>query len=379
VRRLALASLVACGGAGKPVAPLVLQPSAPVALDGVGTSTPVIEQGDAVYVLAPHVATILRGGVVAARIETASTWLTAASIAAPDGDGRWVVAVDDAGALWRLTASGERQNVTDRFGLAGAKVRALGGAGTTTAFDLGDSVAYSTDGVHLARVPAAESYRFAVARGVLARAVKGGGGHGPYVEKWDLVHATRVTYPFVPNQLAFLDAQTDQPRLVAATDDRVWIEKSGELHALAAPAVVHEIAAERDALWIEASGKLFAVDRNRFVPTRLADHRVDLLGASQTGDAWLATERGLVRYSRGGPHDDPTWTAQVAPVFQRVCAHCHLPGGEAGIDLSTAASWQAERAELARRVLVTRTMPPAGTDLSDADRAAVAGWLNASR
>ena len=29
-------------------------------------------------------------------------------------------------------------------------------------------------------------------------------------------------------------------------------------------------------------------------------------------------------------------------------------------------------AEIARRVLVTRTMPPAGTDVSDADRAALA-------
>ena len=104
-----------------------------------------------------------------------------------------------------------------------------------------------------------------------------------------------------------------------------------------------------------------------------------LLAASRTGDAWLATERGLVRAAPGGMHDDPAWLAQVAPVFQRVCAHCHLPGGEADFDLSTAAAWQADRAELVRRVLVTRTMPPAGTELSDADRAALEAWLQPAR
>src|SRR5439155_23435796 len=100
-----------------------------------------------------------------------------------------------------------------------------------------------------------------------------------------------------------------------------------------------------------------------------------LAGVSVTGDAWLATLHGLVRVSPGGTHDDPMWQAQVAPVFQRVCSHCHLPGGDAGIDLSTPGSWIAERDEISRRVLVTRTMPPAGTDLSDADRAALATWL----
>jgi mono/diheme cytochrome c family protein len=67
----------------------------------------------------------------------------------------------------------------------------------------------------------------------------------------------------------------------------------------------------------------------------------------------------------------------VAPVFQRVCAHCHLPGGDAGLDLSTPAAWAAERIEIERRVLVTRTMPPAGTELPDADRDSLAGWLHA--
>jgi mono/diheme cytochrome c family protein len=75
--------------------------------------------------------------------------------------------------------------------------------------------------------------------------------------------------------------------------------------------------------------------------------------------------------------DDAAWQARVAPVFQRVCAHCHLPGGDAGVDLSTLAAWTADRAEITRRVLVDRTMPPAGNELPDADRDALAAWLHA--
>ena len=83
----------------------------------------------------------------------------------------------------------------------------------------------------------------------------------------------------------------------------------------------------------------------------------------------------LVRYSPDRASDDPAWQASIAPVFAHVCGHCHVPGGEAGIDLSTPAKWQAERDETRRRVLVTNTMPPAGTELGEADRRAIEAYL----
>jgi hypothetical protein len=46
------------------------------------------------------------------------------------------------------------------------------------------------------------------------------------------------------------------------------------------------------------------------------------------------------------------------------------------LDLSTPAVWRDERAEIRRRVVVARSMPPAGTAISDADRAAIATWLD---
>jgi hypothetical protein len=369
----ALLVLAACGAAPRATAPLALQASAPIDAH----ATAVIEQGDALYVLEGNVALIVRGGIVTTRIESPRPWAGGASIVAPDGDGRWVIAFDDEGVPWRLTLSGEREPVAERLGLGGAKVHALGGAGATFAADLGDAVAFTTDGVHLARVPVGESYRFAVARGVLARAVKGTQAGPPHLERWDLSRGTRVTYAIAPADIAFLDGDTDHARLVAITDDRMWIESDGRLAPFAVPALGHDVVARGDRLWIGAAGELYAFDGRQLVPTRHDDHQVSLLAASTAGDAWLSTERGLVRYSLGATAADPAWQAQVAPVFQRVCAHCHLPGGEAGIDLSTPAAWHAERGEIARRVLATRTMPPAGTELGDADRAALASWLNA--
>jgi mono/diheme cytochrome c family protein len=368
-------ALVACHPARPPIAPVALSASPPIDVD-VGPGTPVIEQGDALYVLGGHVATVLRGGAITARIEATGTWATGGTIAAPDGEGRWVIAVDDSGVPWRLTMAGEREPIADRLGIAGAHVVHIAGAGPTTAIDLGDAIAYTTDGVHLVRVPAEPSYRFAVARGALARAVQGGAGHAPHIELWDLVHATRVTYPILANDVTFLDADSDHPRLVASIDDALLVaDASGTLHRLAAPALVRDLAARGDRLWLEAAGHLFTLAGTAIAPTTVTTQPVFLLAASTTGDAWLGTSHGLVRYSAGSPHDDPAWQAQVAPVFQRVCAHCHLPGGDAGIDLSTPASWLADRAEITRRVLVTRTMPPAGTDITDADRAALATWL----
>lgn len=369
-----LVVLVACGGAPPALPPVAVSASAPLAIDA-GPGATVVEQGDAVYVVGGAGATVVRGGAIAGRIAAPGGWTSAASIAAPDGDGRWVVAVDAAGALWRLTLAGDREPIADRFGLGAAKLRAVGGAGATTAFDLGDAVAYTIDGLHLARVPAEPAMAFAVAPGMLARAVAATRAHAAYVEEWDLARGTRVTYPLAASRLAFLDGGGAQPRLVAADGDRVWLERAGGLDRVRAPAVVSALAARGDRLWLTAGGRLFELTGERLIATTERDPRLALLAASRTGDAWLATERGLVRASPGAAHDDPAWQAQVAPVFQRVCAHCHLPGGEADFDLSSAAAWQADRAELVRRVLVTRTMPPAGTELSDADRAALAAWL----
>lgn len=374
----ALFAASACGGAPPPTPPLALAHTSPIDL-GSAAPAALVEQGDNVYALSGRIATVMRGGIVTAKAEAHHPWIGGAVIAAPDGDGRWVIALDDQGALWRVTIAGELEAVADRLGLDGAHVLAIGGAGTTFAAELPDAIAYTTDGLHLTRVAAAPARAFSVARGQLARSIAATATVPAHVERWDLAHGTMQTYALDASQLAFLDADTDHPRLVAAdrAGVRVYVETDRQLEPYATPGAIRTIAARGDHLWVTTNDELWLFDKGKLLATRRDDRDVTLLAASATGDAWLGTKRGLVRYSLGAAGDDPRWQDEVAPVFQRTCAHCHLPGGEAGIDLSTAASWTTARAEISRRVLVTRTMPPAGTDMNDADRASLAQWLGA--
>jgi mono/diheme cytochrome c family protein len=207
------------------------------------------------------------------------------------------------------------------------------------------------------------------------------------VDVWDLTGGTAATYPILgARAIAFVDPLGDS-HLAVATEHEVLFESGGRLEPrLGSPTGHVEIAAAGKRLWALASttrAQLLEViapsSSGRFeAGFRAIDVQVPencRIFGSASGDVWLAAPGKLQRISIDRASDDPLWRAQVAPVFQRVCAHCHLPGGEAGIDLSTPAAWQTERAELVRRVLVTRTMPPAGTELSDSDRAAVAAWL----
>ena len=76
---------------------------------------------------------------------------------------------------------------------------------------------------------------------------------------------------------------------------------------------------------------------------------------------------------------DPTVDGATSrPVFARVCAHCHLPdGSERRRPIDRRAEWGGERGEIGKRVVVDRSMPPAGTAMSDADRAAISAWAGA--
>jgi len=113
-------------------------------------------------------------------------------------------------------------------------------------------------------------------------------------------------------------------------------------------------------------------DELRATDAKLTPH-ASLIG-TPGGDVWIA-DTGVTKLSLVRSADDSRWQHDVQPVFARVCAHCHLPGGSADVDLSTAAAWTTEHDELVRRVIATRTMPPAGTAMSESDRAALAGFL----
>jgi hypothetical protein len=349
-----LAALEACGAGPH----LPSAPAAATRLPGdIRDVVAIDEVGDATIVLARERAVVVRGGAVAASI--AHGWRAGATIAALDGEGAWAVGVGDDGRLYRITLAGELEDITDRFGVAG--VHAIAAAGTTTVFALPDGIAASTDGVHELRAQTTAPSVVAVSGSQIAL----GGPRG--VEVWDLAGHQAHTYPIAATAVAFVGG-----RLAVATRDAVFVEHDGTLARL--PITATQIAASNARLWILGDA-LYALEGTTLRrSTTTPPHGARLL-ASPNGDAFLASGTGIDRISLDARVSDPAWQAAVAPVFARVCAHCHLPGGDAGIDLSTAASWRADRDELVRRVIVTRTMPPAGTDLSQADRDALARWL----
>lgn len=379
--RSTFASLVALAACHAAAPPRPLPASEQASPAAVGNVVAIEEIGDTTVVLDESRAFVLRGGALASVTESPRGWLAGAAVAAPDGEGRWALGLDRDGRVWRISIAGELEDVTDRWKLS--KVLAISGAALTSAFVLADGVAVTADGVHLARATLAPPTTIATGRGRIAML----GPHG--VDAWDLARGTQVTFPVDgARAIAFVDATGDAPRLAVATAQRLFVENAGQLREVHVPAPIEDIAGSGKRLWLLLAGAgatdaLVVLEGSslRRAEQHLAhaakpSSSLHLFG-SPSGDVWLSTEGKLERVSIDRAGDDPVWLAQVAPVFQRVCSHCHLPGGEAGIDLSTPASWQGERAELVRRVLVTQTMPPAGTELSDADRSALAGWLNA--
>jgi mono/diheme cytochrome c family protein len=356
VKRLLLV-LAACGSAPKAASVPAIATKLPAE---VGTVVGIAEVGDATVILDHDHAFVVRGGALAPSVPAPHGWRGAATVAALDGEGAWAVGLADDGRLYRITLAGDLEDITDRFRLD--DVRAFAAAGTTTAFALPDGVAVSGDGIHELRAKLATPTALAASNGRIALLGPKG------IDVWDLAKGESRSYAIAARSVAFVGG-----RLAAATATAVYIEDNGELRPIPLPHI-HGIAATGTRLWILADG-LYALDGTTLRRATMDVPHGAHLFASTGGDAWLATTGAVTRASIDTATEDPTWRTQVQPVFSRVCAHCHLPGGSAGIDLSTAASWHADQAELSRRVLVTRTMPPAGTDLTAAERDALAQWL----
>ena len=353
--------LAACAHAA-PAKPQLLADTSAIPLANVEQ---LVELGDALYAFGARSIAIVRGGAVVASVPApVARWASATTIPALDGEGRWVVATDAAGAIYRVRATGELEPIAAQLGVRGAT--AIAAAGSTIGLATDGGIAVSTDGVHLARYPV--SGALAVAQGRLAVS------DAHTTELWDLAHGTRTSFP-IAGRVAFLDAE-HAPRLVVSTPTQLFVEDGGKLERIAAPPEPQAIVAGAH-LWVAAGGVLYAFDGAGLVRTATVVPPAARLFGARDGGIWIADGTHLAAHATVARAEDPRWRTEVEPVFQRVCAHCHLPGGSADLDLSSAAAWTAERGEITRRVLVTRTMPPAGTDLSDADRAALARWLGA--
>lgn len=289
-----------------------------------------------------------------------SAWTSIATTDALDGEGSWVIATDRAGGIWRISEDGRRMLVGDR--LAVDVARAVLAAGSTLAVILDNAIAVA-DGKHVNRYPVWGL--FAVGTNRLARATKYD------VELWDLLAGTRRRFAIRDaKHLAFYRSQ-----LIVGTTDAVFVETSRGLHRI--PLAGLRGIAAADKLWALGANGLFSVEGTALVPCRVDVADVRAL-FSTDGSLWLARSASLERYDAVRSDADRAWLAQVAPVFRRACAGCHLPGGTAGVDLSSPAAWEQHRAEIQARVVVERSMPPSGTELSDADRQTLATWVRRS-
>jgi len=363
--------LVACGG-GRGTLPL---PAAPVSTLAEVHADQVVTQGDVTYALGAQLA-IARGGNVTTLVPVdcgtptcpARVWTSAAAIPALDGDGRWIVATRFDGTLWRIRLDGELEAIGTRFGITREPVRAVASAGSTVAVLLDRALLVTGDGVHLTRYDLdGTQASLAVAQDRIALA----SSHA--ISLWNLETTTRRTFVIDHARAAFLDADGKSPRLVASSSRGIWIEHGSTLEPLEIGSVAASAVAGAR-LWLEVGKRLYVVTETTPLDTTVASAGNEPMFGTPNGDVWVG-DHGLHRYSLGTSTGDSTWTAKIQPIFQRVCAHCHLPGGDADIDLSTSASWKLEHDEIMRRVLVTKTMPPAGTVLTDDDRATLTSWL----
>ena len=369
-----LVLIAACGG-GRSTLPLTATPIATLA---DVHADQIVSQGDVTYALGAQLA-IARGDTVTTLVPVdcgtprcpARVWTSAASIPALDGDGRWIVATRFDGTLWRVRLDGELEAIGSRFGIAREPFRAVASAGSTVAVLLDHALLVIADGVHVTRYTLDEgATSVAVARDQVALASRRS------VSLWNLATSTRRTFAIADGDAAFLDAEGKAPRLVIRSPRGLWLEHGAALDLLDLGTVAtYAIAGAR--LWFERDRRLYVVTEvTPFatpVTTTIATAGDQPMFGTPDGDVWVG-DNGLRRYTLGATTGDPSWTAKIQPIFRRVCAHCHLPGGSADIDLSTSAAWTREHDEIMRRVLVTRTMPPAGTVLPDDDRATLSSW-----
>jgi mono/diheme cytochrome c family protein len=393
--RTAIALTVALGALGalacRPATPARTAAITRTAIPATGDVVGLVELGDALYVFARDQVTIERAGAAVATVPAPGQgWAEAIVMPALDEPGRWVVARTRSGELWRITASGDLEPIHDRLGVpprvrsiaasAFAPSAASGAASgaapnptssaasaSTVVIALDDGIAILRDQAHVARFTGPSGTVIASRDRIAIR-------HGDQLEVWSLVDQTRTSYR-VPGAIAA--AFTGAPgrgTLVVATHDALFVEAANTLRRLAAPELL-ALAAAGSRLWVATARGVELLDGAALVPTGMRATATDHLFGLASGDVVVGGSTQLARLAIDRPADDPRWRATVLPIFERVCARCHRPGGDAGVDLSTAAAWRRERDELVHRVVATHTMPPAGIALDAADRRVLAGWL----
>ncbi len=369
--------LAACGGGEKayePGAPKMISVENvdwnPGAAD-VGTVAAVAEVGDATVVYSNHGALVFNGGAISAKDDTVVKWAYAATIPAGDATRTsWAVGLDDQGRVLRLAARMQLEDVSDRYGLKGVKVLGVVNMGQYVGFALENEFAIA-DGATVTRYDGA---LHGVSGGPAKMAgVKADGS----VLLFDARSTMVATFQVKGATETAIDAGG---RLVVAGSEGVWVQPLAEVGSAlnrvfdTSGAKVHGMVLSGSRVWFAFGTELGSLDPQGAYKTQGANVPADAtLFSSPSGDTWALSSGKLTRFTIPVTGDEAVWRKTVQPVYVRVCADCHAPGGTSGIDLSSYASWSQRKALVYDRVLVKKNMPQ-GRTLDDADMQSISAW-----
>jgi len=363
MKRVALVVLVACGGGPRVAA----TPAAPVAKIDAACTIGVFSVDDVTFVFESSRVSIVRGRRVLQRVNAPASgmWTAASRVKAPDG-GEWVIGVAN-GRVWRVTSVGDLEDVNARLGLGESRALSLAESNGTTAIGLEDGLVIVRDAGHAQRFdgPRAPVVAVAGVRVALART--------DAVEVFDFQRARRDIFTIAgASWLGVLHDDTST-RFVVRSRAGVFVEQGDTLRGVPTPSDLRDVATGEARVWMLGARGLFALDGDTLRRTSVdAPRDARLCGAGNEG-TWLSTSSASTLVAANHAADE-RWFRNVAPIFERVCGECHLPGGMGDLDLSLPAAWNANRTELVD-ALTSHAMPPPSTPLPESERELLLQYL----
>lgn len=335
----------------------------------VGTVSAIAEDDEELVLFGNKGATLMAGGAVHGVIPGATAWTAAAAIPAADGVGDWIVGAADSGKLFRVRAEALLEDISERYGLGSDKVRSIVGIDKT-------SVAFGYEG-GLAIADGAKVTRY---QGPKTGLLAGGGGriawiNGGEVNVLTLSDRKVRAFPMADANGVAIDSAG---RVVVIAGSKLWIETQSVLTLRwTADAPFGSIATAGPRVWMTVGTELAVATGDALSKSSGASVPADArLSGTPAGDLWIVAPSSVRKVSGSAPSEViADWEATVRPIYAKVCAECHNPGGTAGSDLSTYDGWLQRKDKINQRVLVDRTMPPKGKPFDETDRSVIRDWL----
>lgn len=337
----------------------------------VGAVQAVAEDGDLVAVFTDRGLRVMVAGAVAASDDAVRGWRTAVTSAAADGTtGRWILGADSMSRVFRVRDRSSLDDVSSRLALGMRDIR-------SAAVVARDAVAFGGNG------------GFAVLRGASVTAwndpdfvqIFGGGNRvgaitDAGVKVFDLMTERAVRY----NVAGVTGAGLSSAGALVVTVGPLLYEQNprGELTPVYThPSALRGVVVSDANTWLIADGRLAIWDgfRVRTSPEVPLSSSARLIAASG-GGVWTLQAGVLARYALLVDPEEQQWNRDIRSIFATRCTPCHLPGGTAGIDLSTRCAWAIRRDGIREQVVTRMLMPPPPADMPAPERAAIAAYLD---